>query len=117
MYGEGVMLRELFLLLILEMMFGVGVDEIQETDQTQPSSPPILVWKSCETKLQNIADIQTQVVQLKHKLQSLFRGQTLDQRNKKASKKKMPQRPKGKEKEPFAVNLVKLYVILYHNYS
>ena len=42
----------------VEVTFGVGHDEIQETDQTQPSSPPIFVCKSCETKLQNIAEIQ-----------------------------------------------------------
>ena len=54
----------------IEVMFGVGLDETQQTDQTQPSSPPIFVCKICETKLQNIAEIQNQVVQLKHKLQS-----------------------------------------------
>ena len=56
LYGKGVMLRTV-LATEVEVMLGVGLDEIQETDQTQPSSPPIYVCKSCETKLQNIAEI------------------------------------------------------------
>ena len=70
LYGEACNVVRTVLATEVEVMSGVGLDEIQETEQTQPSSPPIFVCKSCETKLQNIADIQNQVVQQKHELQS-----------------------------------------------
>ena len=70
LYGEACNVARTVLATEVEVMFGVGLDEIQETEQTQCSSPPIFVCKSCQTKLQNIADKQNQVVQQKHELRS-----------------------------------------------
>ena len=66
LYGEACNVSRTVLVIEVEVMFGVGLDEIQETEQTQPSSHPIFVCKSCETKLQNIVKIQNQVVFTPH---------------------------------------------------